>query len=120
MNAVYRRIFRFPSARVLGTLLFLLMSLSNPFMFDFTQHIPSLASPKSLRSTPNPIQSENQLPGTAAWQLSNSAPYNATTFDYPAIEGYAWTTSAAPGDVVQFSVSTTASSFNAEVYRMGW
>jgi hypothetical protein len=75
---------------------------------------------KEATSKLNPIQIENHLPGTTSWQLSKPAPYDAKTFDSPTIEGYAWTTSAQAGDEVQFSVSTTSSSFSAGIYRMGW
>jgi len=79
--------------------------------------VPVLQTPTSKL---NPIQLENQLPGTTAWQLTNPAPYDPKTFHYPAIEGYAWTTSAQAGEEVKFSVSTTSPSFSVDVYRMGW
>jgi hypothetical protein len=61
----------------------------------------------------NPIQVENALPGTTNWLLTKPAPYHE-------IEGYAATTSAAPGERIGVYVSTTAASFTADVYRMGW
>ena len=89
-------------------------------MFASIQRTTPHGSLRNTGSGLNPIQIENRLPGTLAWYLSHPAPYDSTTFDYPAIEGYAWTTSAQAGDEVKFSVSTTASSFIADVYRMGW
>jgi hypothetical protein len=68
----------------------------------------------------NPIQQENQLPGITTWQVTNPAPYDPLTFRSPAIEGFAWTTSATAGERLSFSVSTTAPSFTADIYRLGW
>ncbi len=114
MKTFWRRVFSSVSLHTLSALVFLLFSLSNPLA-------AGLSSPLKRAGTGlSPIQIENQLPGTSSWQLSNPAPYDTATFDYPAIEGYAWTTSAGAGDEVKFSVSTTAPSFTAEVYRMGW
>lgn len=36
------------------------------------------------------------------------------------MEGYPWKQSVAPGETLSFSVSTTAQSFTADVYRLGW
>ncbi len=68
----------------------------------------------------NTIQRENQLPGTTEWQLTRPASYDTQTARFPAIEGYAWTTSATAGDTISFSVSTTAPFFTADIYRLGW
>lgn len=110
----WRRVFSTASLRTLSALVFLLFSLSDPLAVGFIHPL------KRTSTSLNPIQIENRLPGTSSWQLSNPAPYDDATFDYPAIEGYAWTTSTNADDEVKFSVSTTASSFTAEVYRMGW
>ncbi len=59
-----------------------------------------------------PVFLENQLPGTAAWRISQSTP--------GAIEGYATTVSAQPGEPVPVAVSTTDPTFHVEAYRMGW
>src|SRR5215472_9245386 len=75
---------------------------------------------EKMTGKPNPIQSENQLPGTTDWQLSNPAPYDARTFHYLAIEGYAWSTSVESGDEIKFSVNTTSPFFTADLYRLGW
>src|SRR6266851_3134262 len=85
------------SLQLSNTLVLFLLALSNPLL-------QKLTSPGQL----NPIQIENQLPGTRDWQLSNPALYDPKTFHYPAIEGYAWTTSAQVGGEVNFSVSTTS------------
>jgi hypothetical protein len=71
--------------------------------------------------TLNIIQQENLLPGTTSWQLTKPTPEDDTnhTFD-KGIEGYASLTSARAGNTVNFAVSTTASSFNADIYRLGW
>ena len=55
---------------------------------------------------------ENKRPGTNAWQVSHSTP--------GAIEGYANTVSAQPGDQVPVMVSTVDPTFHVEAYRMGW
>jgi hypothetical protein len=59
------------------------------------------------------VQDENALPGTADWNIGSLG-------DQHAIEGFFDTTSAANGDTVQLFVSTTASTFHVEAYRMGW
>ena len=61
----------------------------------------------------NPIQSENQHPGTSEWQLSNPALHHE-------IEGYASLTSVNGGESLSLFVSTTYPSYMIEVYRMGW
>jgi hypothetical protein len=66
----------------------------------------------------NPIQLENQLPGTTAWQLTDPAAYHADRF--ADIEGYPWAESAIAGDTLSFSVSTDTPSFSADIYRLGW
>jgi hypothetical protein len=114
MKILVRRIFTTSLLQIWGTLVFFLLSILNPFL------VPSAPLMKKAANDLNPIQRENQLPGTTAWQLSNPASEDGKTATYPAIEGYAWTTSAQAGDEVQFSVSTPSPSFSADVYRMGW
>src|SRR5690349_1910596 len=61
----------------------------------------------------NPIQQENQRPGTNAWEPTSPAHlahYDVKTFRTPVIEGYAWATSVQAGETLRFSVSTTAAS----------
>jgi hypothetical protein len=73
--------------------------------------------PGRAAAAQNPIQAENALPGTTAWQ-----PLNATTGNAPhSIEGYTSEVSVAPGDVVHFHVSTSpAARYRVEIYRLGW
>src|SRR2546423_4870026 len=61
----------------------------------------------------NPIQTENALPGTTAWYVSQAPP--------PSIEGYTSQTSILPGESVQLHVSTSpAAGYRVEIYRLGW
>jgi hypothetical protein len=61
----------------------------------------------------NPIQTENALPGTTAWYVTQAPP--------PSIEGYTSQTSVLPGENVQLHVSTSpAARYRVEVYRLGW
>jgi hypothetical protein len=66
----------------------------------------------------NPIQLENQLPGTTSWQLTDPASYRSDRF--ADIEGYPWAESAIAGDTLSFSVSTDTPSFSADIFRLGW
>ncbi len=77
-------------------------------------------SPVALSAHNNPVQQENKLPGTTDWQLTRPASYDTQTSRFQAIEGYAWATSAAAGDTISFSISTTAPFFTADIYRLGW
>ncbi|HEY3055960.1 MAG TPA: N,N-dimethylformamidase beta subunit family domain-containing protein [Thermoanaerobaculia bacterium] len=60
----------------------------------------------------NPIQDENARPGTSAWKLAVGRSTD--------IEGYASLTSVNIGGSISFYVSTTAQSFDLDVFRMGW
>jgi hypothetical protein len=60
-------------------------------------------------SAPNPVQRENALPGTTAWQMRASG----------SAELYATPISAAPGDAVSVHVSTP-DRYRLTVYRLGW
>ena len=114
MKTLVPQIFTTSPLQIWGILAFFLLSTFNP--------LSAASNPlmeKAVNNV-NPIQRENQLPGTTDWQLSNPDPYDTKTFHYPTIEGYAWTTSVQAGDEVQFSVSTTSSSFSVDIYRMGW
>src|SRR5207248_144049 len=61
------------------------------------------------------VKAENAKPGDRGWNLEN-------TSNQPpgAIEGYADHVSAVSSDTVNLFVSTVASSFHVEAYRMGW
>jgi hypothetical protein len=88
------------------------------FVSHQAQNVGQYAAPR-----PNPIQQENQRPGTTAWEPTSPlalARYDPTTFRTPTIEGYASTTSAQAGDTIKFAVSTNTASFTADVYRLGW
>jgi hypothetical protein len=61
----------------------------------------------------NPVQTENSLAGTSGWQLSNPAINRE-------IEGYASLTSVNTGGTIAFSVSTTDSTFDIDIFRTGW
>src|SRR3954451_14543446 len=61
----------------------------------------------------NETQTENSLPGTPHWELSNPAINRE-------IEGYASLTSVNKGKSIDFCVSTNDSNFQIEVYRTGW
>jgi hypothetical protein len=69
---------------------------------------------------PNPIQQENQLPGSSLWEPTHLAQYSTTTHRAVEIEGYSWQNSAVAGETVSFSVSTTAPTFHVDLYRLGW
>ena len=68
---------------------------------------------EGLAQGQNPVQIENSLPGTSGWQLSNPAVNRE-------IEGYASLTSVNIGGTIAFSVSTTDSTFNIDIFRTGW
>jgi hypothetical protein len=69
--------------------------------------------PYTVRAVANPIQIENALPGTRAWEIK------VLSF-HGEIQGYASSPSVEPGQTISFSVSTTAREFKAGIYRMGW
>ena len=95
---------------VVLALLVILLSLSYLVLY--------LLVPFVAHATANPIQQENQLPGTTSWQLTKPDSYANSR--YATIEGYAWATSISAGNPLTFSVSTTAPTFTADVYRLGW
>jgi hypothetical protein len=61
----------------------------------------------------NPVQVENAKTGTTSWQLTNPATNRE-------IEGYASLTSVNRGSQIKLFVSTAASSYTLQVYRLGW
>jgi len=63
---------------------------------------------------PNAIATENALPGTAqsVWDVAGSGS--------PNIQGYTTDISVNCGDTVHFKVDTTATSFQLDIYRMGY
>jgi hypothetical protein len=61
----------------------------------------------------NPITIENARPGTSQWKLNNPALQHQ-------IEGYVSATSFNRGETVSIYVNTAASTFNLDVFRMGY
>src|SRR5690349_4399379 len=57
-----------------------------------------LIVPFKGHASSNPIQQENQLPGTTSWQLTNPDSYG--NYRYSHIEGYAWATSLSTGNTL--------------------
>ena len=64
-------------------------------------------------ATPNPIQLENARQGTSNWEISLPATNHQ-------IEGYASATTVNRGGQITFFVSTTDSTYNIDIYRIGW
>jgi hypothetical protein len=61
----------------------------------------------------NPITDENAKAGTPGWEVSQA--------DAPRIEGYTDRTTIAPGESLNFRVSTSpAASYRINIYRLGW
>ncbi len=58
------------------------------------------------------VVTENEKPGTSKWRIPKNAPTS--------IEGFADMVSAQRGDLVTVYVSTRASSFHVEAYRIGY
>ena len=75
--------------------------------------VPMTAVPAVVDVYARWVRDENALPGTADWNIGNMG-------DQHAIEGFFDTTSAVAGDTVRLFVSTTASTYHVEAYRMGW
>jgi hypothetical protein len=63
--------------------------------------------------SPNPIQAENQNPGTSSWLLTNVAANRE-------IEGYASLTSVNAGEQISFFVNTIDPSYTLTIYRLGY
>ena len=61
----------------------------------------------------NPIQIENQSPGTTGWRLTNVANNNE-------IEGYASKTSVNAGDQIDLFVNTIDPQYTLTIYRLGY
>src|SRR5689334_8131302 len=64
--------------------------------------------------TLNPIQIENQKPGTPGWDDF------ASSSQQDLINGFASQISVNHGDPIDFYVTTTAPSFTINIFRMGW
>ena len=61
----------------------------------------------------NPIQTENALPGTTNWQITNPGSNRE-------IEGYASLTSVNKGGQISLFVSTDDATYTIDIFRMGW
>lgn len=78
----------------------------------------ALGAPRGTREltavlATNPVQAENELPGTTAWDGPPSPPN--------AIDAYASEVSVRPGQAIHLHVATDpAASYRVEVYRLGW
>jgi len=75
----------------------------------------SASSPQPRSSAGVDVAAENAKPGTLAWTVSDSA-----VGSQDAIEGYTDLASVAPGQSFKLYVSTTAASFTATAYRIGY
>ena len=65
------------------------------------------------RPAANPTQTENAMPGTISWQLTNPATANE-------IEGYASLASVTANNQISVFVNTTDPTYTLQIYRMGW
>src|SRR5262245_57980033 len=84
------------------------------------EHAELSSRTKGSRSR-NPVEAENQRTGTKDWLLTNTRINPKTKYRCPWIEGYCSRTSVRAGDELSLHVSTNpASSFNIELYRMGY
>jgi hypothetical protein len=82
-------------------------------LFDYPVARPAFLQVTSF-APDGAIARENQLPGSASWQLDVGA---NTTF----IQGYAGAVSALPGASVPLYISSMApSDYRLDVYRIGW
>lgn len=73
----------------------------------------STAPTNPIAASANPIVTENQLPGTTAWQIKG----NPST----AIAGYTSEMSVQPGDILHMHVSSNGNArYRVEIYRLGW
>ncbi len=75
----------------------------------------SSASSQTAGTTGIDVAAENRKPGSSAWSVSDSA-----VGAQDAIEGYTDLASVAPGQSFRLYVSTTAASFTASAYRIGY
>src|SRR6266702_4282424 len=114
------------------------------FTFLFALILGSIGLNTALTASPhhNNIYLENQKPGTTRWQSpalknirnsvgspnknddaisdSGSPKASGSTWTDTTIRGYANATSINHGDAINFYVGTTFSSYNMEIYRIGW
>jgi hypothetical protein len=84
----------------------------NPLAANFNWSFTTGAAGGACASPANPIVAENCQPGSTGWDISGAGD---TT-----IQGFATQISAKPGDTVSFKVSTNASAYRFDIYRMGY
>jgi hypothetical protein len=65
------------------------------------------------QSAQNPVQLENQQPGTIAWRITLPTTNRQ-------IEGYASAASINRGQQISFFVNTTDPTYTLQIFRMGW
>jgi hypothetical protein len=74
---------------------------------------PAASAPGTAGPKGSWVAVENRRPGTSGWRITHPGAPDA-------IEGWADQVSAARGQRMRLYVSTTASRFQVEAYRMGW
>jgi len=75
----------------------------------------------ALTPTSNPVVTENQQPGSSAWQIGAFYGRNVGTDAIGQIKGYGSATSVNKGQNITFYVSVnTAQTYTIDVYRIGW
>jgi len=98
----------------IGAVLSLVPSVRTAALGSGGPKLPGGASAKAASGGHAPwLVEENAKPGTTDWKLSGPP-------NHGDIEGYADATSATDGETVRLYVSTGASTFVAEAYRVGW
>ena len=122
MNAARARRLSYGSVVLLSTLALVATACSSPAarapaVHHHDRSKPKPPAPPTIFAGHDGVESswvvaENKRPGTAAWIIKNGTPSG--------IVGFASTTYAAPGSKVKLYVSTTASRFHLEAYRMGY
>lgn len=85
------------------------------------QMLPMRAQAAVRPPTFNYVLRENALLGSPDWRITNPSPLDTTnhTLDQ-GIEGFASANSVGAGQSIGFAVSSTTSTFSANIYRMGW
>lgn len=95
----------------------LLLVIGGPARHSLSRTTPAASAAHVTAMGPDGMRSswvieENRRPGTDAWQI--------TDMPLGVIDGFADRTYAAVGDTVSLAVSTDASQFRVEAYRMGY
>ncbi|HEY6507078.1 MAG TPA: N,N-dimethylformamidase beta subunit family domain-containing protein, partial [Vicinamibacterales bacterium] len=74
----------------------------------------ALMLPAAVARAQNSVADENQLPGnpSSEWEVSGSGD--------PTIQGFATRMSVLAGETIEFKVSTDATLYRIDVYRLGW